>query len=78
MLKSFDLGKISTEAVKQYATGGNLLSVFSKGEKKKQEDADKAGAKVQTVRLEGGTELSGRLNIVSEEVLLKIPQTQKI
>ena len=78
MLKSFDLGKMSTEAVKQYATGGNLLSVFSKGEKKKQEDADKAGAKVQTVRLEGGTELSGRLNIVSEEVLLKIPQTQKI
>jgi len=33
---------------------------------------------VQTVRLEGGTELTGRLNIVSEEIVMQIPQTQKI
>lgn len=78
MLKTFDLGKMSSEAIKQYSTGGSLLNVFAKAEKKKQEESEKATAKVQTVRLEGGTELTGRLNIVSEEIMMKIPQTQKI
>ena len=78
LFKSFDLNKISTEAIKQYATGGGLLNMFSKAEKQKQEAAEKSGAKIQTVRLEGGTELTGRLNIVSEEIMMQIPQTQKI
>jgi hypothetical protein len=78
LFKSFDLSKISTETIKQYASGGGLLGMFSKAEKQKQEEAEKSAAKVQTVRLEGGTELTGRLNIVSEEIMMKIPQTQKI
>ena len=78
LFKAFDLSKISTEAIKQYAPGGGLLNMFSKAEKQKQEAAEKSGAKIQTVRLEGGTELTGRLNIVSEEIMMQIPQTQKI
>ena len=78
LFKSFDLSKISPEAIKQYATSGGLVNMLSKAEKQKQEAAEKSGAKIQTVRLEGGTELTGRLNIVSEEIMMQIPQTQKI
>lgn len=79
VLKATGLEKIVTEDITKFGgSGKGLLAAFDSSEKKKQEEAEKKAAKVQTVRLEGGTELSGRLNIVSEEVLLKIPQTQKI
>lgn len=89
LIKQFDLGKAAMSAFTQvipFLSGGKMATALNDSDKQKQktvaqkekENEEKSRSKIQMVRLEGGTELTGRLNIVSEEVLLKIPQTQKV
>lgn len=69
-----------------FSSGKQMATELDKSDQKKQETLaqrekereEKAVGKVQTVRLEGGTELSGTLNIVTEDIVMQIPQTQKI